>query len=97
MQWHIEPNRVYATDETGQLLAEITFPTIRNHVVDINHTFVSPALRGQGIAGQLMEKAVRQIKSTGRRCRVSCTYAEQWMQKHQEWADVLEIDKTDVD
>ncbi len=97
MQWHIESNRIYATDDSSQLLAEITFPAIHNDVVDINHTFVSPALRGQGVAGQLMEKAVWQIKNTGRRCRASCSYAVQWMQRHTEWADILDNEQTVAD
>ena len=90
MHWNFESNRIFVTDEASRLLAEITFPPIGDNLVEIYHTFVSPVLRGQGMAGQLVEKAACQIRDTGRRCRVSCSYAVQWLQRHPEWAGIVE-------
>ena len=51
MPFITEKNRiVYQQD--GQTLAEITFPDFEDGVVNIDHTFVDPVLRGQGVAGQ---------------------------------------------
>ena len=47
-----EKHRLYVEQE-GKLLAEITFPFVKNQIVDINHTFVHTDLRGQGMAGVL--------------------------------------------
>lgn len=55
MTWKIEENRLYAEDVDGALLAETTFPPAGEGVVDIDHTYVDESLRGQGIAGQMME------------------------------------------
>ena len=91
MKTQMESNRIFITDDNGELLAQITYPdTDKPNVVDINHTFVSPALRGQGMADKLMTAAVEQIRKTQRKCRVSCSYAVTWMQRHPEWADILE-------
>ena len=42
-----EPGRIFATDEMGKLLAEVTFPE-QEGIAVINHTFVDGSLRGQG-------------------------------------------------
>ena len=36
--------------ENGETLGKITWRTIDAHTIDANHTYVAPALRGQGIA-----------------------------------------------
>mgnify|MGYP000848478914 CR=1 FL=1 len=56
-----ESNRIYCKDSQGKVIAEVTFPDIRYHVVNLDHTFVDDSLRGQGVAGKLMEEAVRKI------------------------------------
>lgn len=45
MEFRKEPGRIFATDETGKLLAEVTFPEREGGAV-INHTFVDDSLRG---------------------------------------------------
>jgi len=45
-----EKNRIYYEDETGNMLAEISFSDLDDQTVEANHTFVDPSLRGQGIA-----------------------------------------------
>ena len=50
----MNPHRIFACDPDGQLLAEITFPFSASEVVNINHTYVHPALRGQQIADTLI-------------------------------------------
>ena len=50
MKYIHEPHRIFACDPDGQLLAEITFPFSASEVVNINHTYVHPALRGQATA-----------------------------------------------
>lgn len=77
-----EKGRIYMNSESGQLLAEITFPSIDAHSVDLNHTFVDDSLRGQGVAGRLMQAAIDQIQSSGKKAYTSCSYANAWMEKH---------------
>ncbi|HEX3077753.1 MAG TPA: GNAT family N-acetyltransferase [Lachnospiraceae bacterium] len=88
MEFIKESNRIYGTDENGKVIAEVTFPSRTQDTVDINHTFVDDSLRGQGIAGQLLQQAADQIRSNGIKAVASCSYARQWFEKHPEYADI---------
>lgn len=90
MKLQQEENRVFAEDENGNLIAEITFPAVYEGLVDIDHTFVDASLRGQGVADQLVRTAIECIKNNGRRATASCSYAVRWFDKHPEACDVLE-------
>lgn len=87
MTWKIEENRLYAEDVDGALLAETTFPPAGEGVVDIDHTYVDESLRGQGIAGQMMETVVGILRQRGLKALASCPYAAAWMERHPEYAD----------
>ena len=52
MQFQETDGRIWAEDQAGKLVAEITFPETRPGVADIDHTFVDASLRGQGGGGQ---------------------------------------------
>ncbi|MDR3253953.1 MAG: N-acetyltransferase [Synergistaceae bacterium] len=84
-----EYNRVYAKDESGRVVAEVTFPPAGNGIVDINHTFVDDSLRGGGIASELLENAYDRIKSDGKKARLTCAYAVKWFEKRHDRRDIL--------
>ena len=88
MTFTTENNRIFCA-ENGRTLAEVTFPETAPGVVVIDHTWVDPSLRGQGVAGQLVKKAAGALRSTGRKARVTCSYARDWFARHPEEADVL--------
>ena len=89
MELQFEPTRVYGLDGGGRLVAEITFPCTQPGIYTIDHTFVDGSLRGQGLAGRLMEAAVAALRQSGRQARTACSYAALWRDKHPEAADVL--------
>ncbi|MBP5437917.1 MAG: N-acetyltransferase [Treponema sp.] len=78
-----EDNRIYATGEDGNVVAEVTFP-VKDGIATIDHTFVADSLRGQGIAGKLMEEAVAKIQADGNKIAATCSYAVSWLKKHPE-------------
>ena len=85
-----EKERVYIESEDGTLLAEATFP-IRDGTAVLERTFVDASLRGQGIAGKLIEEAVSVIRASGLRARPVCSYAVRWFSEHpDEVKDLLE-------
>lgn len=88
MEWIYEANRIYSKDSEGELLAEITFPAVDASTVDIDHTYVSKSLRGQGIADRLMQAATTMIREKGLKARISCPYAIKWMNEHPEQGDI---------
>ena len=61
MPFILTENRIAYVQE-GQLLAEATFPEFAPGVVNIDHTFVDEALRGQGVAAQMMERIARSLR-----------------------------------
>lgn len=82
MNFKIESNRIFKEDENGKVIAEITFPETENGVFCIDHTFVDDSLRGQGIAGQLMQLAFDKIKEQGGKVTATCSYAQHWLEKN---------------
>ena len=82
MQYQIQSHKIFAEDKTGKLLAEVTFPETESGVCTINHTFVDDSLRGQGIAGQLVQMAIKQIVQRGKNISATCSYAHHWLKKH---------------
>ena len=85
MEFRQENNRIYAEDSNGRLIAEVTFPESSPGVATITHTFVSPDLRGKGIADALIRAAVRQIEKNGQQPAATCPYAIRWFENHPEY------------
>ena len=88
MEFQHERERIFALDEQGKLVAEVTVP-VSEGVADIDHTFVDQSLRGQGVAGQLLDAAVRQIRMEGLRAKATCSYAAKWFKEHPDQSDLL--------
>ena len=65
MDFKHNENQIALYSETGDLLAEITFPYVDENTVNVNHTFVDTSLRGQGIAGKLMQELVEELEKRG--------------------------------
>ena len=85
-----EKDRIFLHDKAGKTIAEVTFPELEPGIVTIDHTFVDETLRGQQIAGKLMEQAACQIRQSGKKLRCTCSYAVKWFDKHQEeYQDIL--------
>lgn len=56
---------------------------------DLVHTFVSPELRGKGVAGQLVRFAVQHARQSGHKIIPTCSYVDTYMKRHKEDNDVL--------
>lgn len=76
------PHSIKRKDENGKILAEITFPETEPGVYTIDHTYVGDELRGQGVAGILVQMAVDQIREQGGEVRATCSYAAGWLEKN---------------
>ena len=55
----------------------------------LTHTGVPTALRGRGIAAQLVQAALDHARAKGLKVRPDCSYAEVYMQRHPETLDLL--------
>lgn len=75
-------NRIFQEDETGRLVAEITFFETSPGVFVIDHTFVDESLRGQGVASKLVQAAVDEIHKRKGKVEATCSYARKWLAEH---------------
>jgi len=90
MNFIYEPHRIYVNNEEGKMIVNATFPWLKPGVVVVDHTFVDPSLRGQGIASQLMFEVVNYSKKQGYKVTATCPYAVTWFKKHPEVSNILD-------
>mgnify|MGYP001336732929 CR=1 FL=1 len=83
-----EDNRISYVEEDGKLVGEVTFPRI-DGILQINHTFVDEAYRGQGIAGKLLDEVVKTLRERGEKALPVCAYSVSYFAKHPENQDVI--------
>ena len=89
MEFIKEANKIYLNDNNNHMIAVVTFPKNSEGIHTIDHTFVDPSLRGQGVAGKLMEAAVAYFRSENLKVKPTCSYAVKWFEEHPEADDVL--------
>jgi len=59
-------------------------------VLAMPHTVVEDAFEGRGLASQLVRGALDDIRAQGRQIHPSCPYVKQWIQKHADYADLVD-------
>ena len=79
-----EEGRIYSLNSNGKVIAEITYVKEEDNYYNINHTYVSETLRGQGIGKILVKLAIQDIEEKGGKVRASCEYAKALLMKEQE-------------
>ena len=90
MDWKYENGRIYSEDENHELMAEATFVSKISGEVVIDHTYVNPVLRGQGVAGQMMEVVAEYLRKNGLKASATCSYANSWLKKNrQSYPDII--------
>lgn len=67
--------------DNGEEIGEVTFPE-KDGVYVINHTYVDDRYRGQGIASELVRRAVEEIESRGGQFKATCSYAVLWLARN---------------
>lgn len=80
MEYIVEKHRIYVVDD-GEEVGEVTFPE-RDGVYVINHTYVDNRYRGQGVASELVRRAVEEIEHRGGRVEATCSYALLWLARN---------------
>ncbi len=72
----------------NEIIGEVDYSYINKDTVNITHTYVSPLYRGKGIAEKMLEKIFKYIKDHNLKVICTCSYAEKWFQKHEEYQDL---------
>lgn len=77
MKFERDSNRFYKNDENGKMIAEITFNMINDDsVYVIQHTFVQPEYRHEGIAAELVQAVVDEAVANNKMIKPVCPYAK---------------------
>ena len=61
---------------------------IQGDRVILTHVEAPIGLRGAGAAGRLMEGLMSIIRERGLKVTPVCSYAQAWIERHPEWADL---------
>ncbi|AYC30389.1 GNAT family N-acetyltransferase [Paenisporosarcina cavernae] len=77
----------YVYEKDGQTLGEITWTQLGDIMV-MDHTFVSPSLRGQGVAKQLLDEAATYAKENGYKMEAVCSYVVTAFNRYNEYDDL---------
>jgi hypothetical protein len=89
MNWTYEKERVYSTNEEGKIMAEALLKE-KGKEVEIQRVYVDDSLRGQGVAGKIMEVVMAYLRENNKKVIPVCSYAQGWLEKNrEEYQDVL--------
>lgn len=90
MKWNYEEGRIFSFNDKKELMAEVTYEYIGEKEVNINHTYVNPELRGQGVAGEMLGILAELLKEKGLRAKATCSYASSWLGKNKDsYSDII--------
>lgn len=92
MKFITEKNEIYVLNNENRKIVRATFPFIKDNVINVDHTFVDPSLRGQGIASTLMKEVYNYAKEQGYTAVASCPYAVAWFKKNRDKQDIINTD-----
>lgn len=92
MLYTYQKDELFVLKEDENYLVHATFPIFEEGVVNIDHTFVDPSLRGQGVASEMMHEVMKYLKEKQMQVIATCPYAVVWLKKHKEYNDMVRLD-----
>lgn len=84
---HEPENRRFVLGE-GAAQAELSYQRV-DDVLVYHHTFVPPALRGQGIASELAHFALRYARDNGLKVRPTCPFVAAFIRRNPQYRDLV--------
>lgn len=75
IKYIIEDNRIYGIDNNN-IVCEINYKKINNNTYDIYRTYVNPSYRNMGLALNLVNLAIEEIRKKNCIIIASCEYAK---------------------
>ena len=58
--------------------------------VVFTHTEVDPDTEGSGVGGKLVRGALDDVRSRGERVVAQCSFVRGWIERHEDYADLVE-------
>ncbi len=78
----------YVIDLPDGREAEMTYKVSADRGLVIDHTYVPPEYRSEGLAYRLVEQAVSDARASGARITPLCSYVAAQFRRHPEWSDL---------
>lgn len=85
---NVDENR-FEIHVDGKLAGFVDYQVADLGVIELPHTEVDEAYSGQGLAGQLVQFALDDIRSQGYLVNPICPYVKSWIEKHPDYADLV--------
>lgn len=84
MDFKINENKdkIYIGEDEFNAVAFINFPKNYDNKYTITKVFVDNSLRGQGVAGKLMDFLVEYAINNNLKLNATCSYAVSWFEKN---------------
>ena len=76
-------------DDSGAMIGEIRY-VIEPGAVALVHTEVDPGFQGQGLASELVQGAMNDLRDRGLKMIPVCPYVRAWLRRHPEQADLAQ-------
>lgn len=74
-------------EQHGERVAEITW-VLRDGVMNMDHTYVSDVLRGQGVAKKLLDAAANYARENNFKMNAICSYVVSAFEKSSAYDDI---------
>lgn len=81
--------RHYINDDSGNMVAEITYAVQHPDIMVVDHTEVADDLQGQNIGYQLVEAVAEHARAKGRQIVPVCTFAKAILERGNGFQDIL--------
>ncbi|EFI41977.1 MULTISPECIES: GNAT family N-acetyltransferase [Peptoniphilus] len=82
-------NSIYIGNSEEDYEATIQFRKIKDGVVEVYHTGVGEKLKGQGIAGKLVDALVERAKEENFKVIPTCSFADKKMNENCEYKEFI--------
>jgi predicted GNAT family acetyltransferase len=79
----------FVIERDGRRIAEMTYSRTNPSLVVVDHTFVDPSLRGQGVARQLQDAMVAWARENDTKVVPVCSYVKVQFNRDASIRDVL--------
>ena len=88
VQHDTEGHKFYARLDGHE--AYMTYKQVDDTTLVYDHTFVPQELRGKGVAGTVVNRALEYARQQGYTVVPGCTYVRNYLQRHPEFEDIVD-------
>lgn len=69
--------------------AELLYAPVGDTILDFNHTYVPPSMRGGGAGGKVVRAALDFAREKGYTVRPTCSFVRAFVERHPEYKEMV--------